>query len=228
MATTKPKLEKLRQTCTRCEEPIPHEKRSDAIYCGERCRKAAEKFRYVRRNPEYVKRQRALVKEYWADPVFVKRERRRAQDKYHTEVYGHTEYIDMPIGNKNDRYRVARQLGFRSGLEVKIAKQLTDLGVPFKYEEMKIKYQVDEVRTYTPDYELSNGIVIESKGRFVSADRKKHLLIQKQYPKLDLRFVFANSSGKINKGSKTSYAMWCDKYGFKYADKFIPEEWIEE
>ena len=117
--------------------------------------------------------------------------------------------------------------GYRSGLEDRISKQLKSLSVPVKYEEFKIKYEVNEVRTYTPDFELPNGIIIESKGRFVVADRKKHLLIKKQHPDLDIRFVFSNSRAKINKGSKTTYGMWCDKHGFLYADKLIPEEWIK-
>ena len=117
--------------------------------------------------------------------------------------------------------------GYRSGLEDRISKQLKSLSVPVKYEEMKIKYAINEARTYTPDFELPNGIIIESKGRFVVADRKKHLLIKKQHPDLDIRFVFSNSRAKINKGSKTTYGMWCDKHGFLYADKLIPEEWIK-
>ena len=117
--------------------------------------------------------------------------------------------------------------GYRSGLEDRISKQLKSLSVPVKYEEMKIKYAINEVRTYTPDFELPNGIIIESNGRFVVADRKKHLLIKKQHPDLDIRFVFSNSKAKINKGSKTTYGMWCDKHGFLYADKLIPEEWIK-
>jgi len=117
--------------------------------------------------------------------------------------------------------------GYRSGLEDRISQQLKSLSVPVKYEEFKIKYEVNEVRTYTPDFELPNGIIIESKGRFVVADRKKHLLIKKQHPDLDIRFVFSNSRAKINKGSKTTYGMWCDKHGFLYADKLIPEEWIK-
>lgn len=100
--------------------------------------------------------------------------------------------------------------------------------MPFKYEEFKIKYEVNEVRTYTPDFELPNGIIIESKGRFVAADRKKHLLVKKQHPDLDIRFVFSNSNAKISKGSKTTLGMWCDKHGYMYADKLIPEEWIKE
>jgi len=118
--------------------------------------------------------------------------------------------------------------GYRSGLEDRISEQLKSLSVPFKYEEFKIKYEVNEVRTYTPDFELPNGIIVESKGRFVAADRKKHLLVRKQNPFLDIRFVFSNSKAKISKGSKTSYADWCDKHGFLYADKLIPEEWINE
>ena len=123
--------------------------------------------------------------------------------------------------------RQAIKNGYRSGLEDNISKQLKRLKVPVKYEEMKIKYEVHEVRTYTPDFELPNGIIIESKGRFTVADRKKHLLIKKQFPDLDIRFVFSNSRAKINKGSKTTYGMWCDKHGFTYADKLIPEEWIK-
>ena len=119
-----------------------------------------------------------------------------------------------------------RKYGYRSGLEDRISEQLKSLSVLFKYEEFKIKYEVHETRTYTPDFELPNGIIIESKGRFVAADRKKHLLVKKQHPELDIRFVFSNSRAKITKGSKTSYGDWCEKHGFMYADKLIPEEWV--
>jgi len=122
----------------------------------------------------------------------------------------------------------AIKAGYRSGLEETISQQLTKLSVPVLYETEKVKYEVNEVRTYTPDFKLPNGIIIESKGRFVAADRKKHLLIQKQHKDLDIRFVFSNSRAKIAKGSKTTYGDWCDKHGFLYADKLIPEEWIRE
>lgn len=121
----------------------------------------------------------------------------------------------------------AKKLGFRSGLEEKVAKQLTEAGVAYEYETTKIKYVVPEsVHKYTPDFVLPNGIIVETKGRFVVADRKKHLLIQKQRPDLDIRFVFSNSKTKISKGSKTSYADWCEKNNFIFADKEIPEEWL--
>lgn len=118
--------------------------------------------------------------------------------------------------------------GYRSGLEERVSEQLTKAKVKFSYESTRISYEINEVRKYTPDFILGNGIIVETKGRFVVADRKKHLLIKKQHPHLDIRFVFTNSKAKINKGSKTTYGMWCEKHGFQYADKLIPKEWLDE
>jgi|TARA_R100000951_G_scaffold25287_2_gene21359 hypothetical protein len=117
---------------------------------------------------------------------------------------------------------------FRSGLEKRTAAWLSLRKVKFKYEETRIPYAVSETRHYTPDFQLPNGIYIETKGRFLPSDRKKHLLVQKQYPELDIRFVFSNPKAKIRKGSKTSYADWCDKHGFLYAQEYIPVEWVKE
>jgi hypothetical protein len=119
--------------------------------------------------------------------------------------------------------------GFRSGLEEQIARQLTAAGVPVAFEEMKIVYiKPEKTAKYTPDFELPNGIIIESKGRFLTEDRQKHLLVKAQHPDKDIRFVFSNSKSRISKTSPTSYAMWCEKNGFKYADKFIPVAWLSE
>ena len=118
--------------------------------------------------------------------------------------------------------------GYRSGLESKVSAQLNEAGVSFEYETFKIEYQVNETRKYTPDFRLPNGIIVETKGRFVAADRKKHLLVQQQHPDLDIRFVFSNSKAKLNKGAKSTYADWCIKHGFLDADKTIPEEWLSE
>jgi hypothetical protein len=116
---------------------------------------------------------------------------------------------------------------FRSGLEYEVAKQLEDEGIAYEYEQTKVKYQ-RKPSTYLIDFELPNGIIIETKGRFTSSDRAKHLLIKQQHPELDIRFVFSNSRNKLNKKSKTTYADWCDKHGFQWADKKIPKDWINE
>ena len=115
---------------------------------------------------------------------------------------------------------------FRSGLEYHVAKHLEDQGYTYEYEKTKVPYQ-RKPSTYLIDFELHNGIIIETKGRFVSVDRAKHLLIKKQHPMLDIRFVFSNSKSKLYKGSKNTYGDWCDKHGFLFADKVIPESWLK-
>lgn len=125
------------------------------------------------------------------------------------------------------RFRGIKE-GYRSGIELDLAQYLDSLGVEYTYEKTKIKWVDLKHRTYTPDFVLSNGIVIETKGRFVASDRRKHLEIKKQYPELDLRFIFSNSRSKLYKGAKSSYADWCQKNGFKYADGTIPQDWLDE
>lgn len=120
--------------------------------------------------------------------------------------------------------------GFRSGLEKRIADDLSQRGVPFDYEKLKIKYSIPEREaTYTPDFViLSNGIIIEGKGIFDAEDRKKHLLIKEQHPELDIRLVFSRANAPIYKGSPTTHAGWAEHHGFKFAEKLIPVEWLKE
>ena len=68
---------------------------------------------------------------------------------------------------------------------------------------------------------------METKGRWVLEDRKKHLLIKKQHPELDIRIVFQSARTKIRKGSKTTYGDFCDKHGIPWAEKNIPESWLK-
>lgn len=117
--------------------------------------------------------------------------------------------------------------GYRSGLEDRISSELNESGVTFGYETIKIEYRVEETRKYTPDFIFPNGVIVETKGRFTTEDRKKHLLIKQQHPELDIRFVFSNSKNKIRKGSPTSYGDWCKKHGFVFSEKTIPKEWLE-
>ena len=125
--------------------------------------------------------------------------------------------------------QVGLKHGFRSGLEEALAVQLQAAGVSYTYESFKIPFvQPVKKRTYTPDFQLPNGIIIETKGRFLAEDRAKHILVKAQHPALDIRFVFSSSKTKIAKRSPTSYADWCLKNDFKYADKKAPEEWLKE
>jgi hypothetical protein len=118
--------------------------------------------------------------------------------------------------------------GYRSGLEEDTAIYLKEKGVPFEYEKLKIKWVDPKIKTYTPDFVLDNGIIVETKGRFISSDRAKHLAVKAQHPEFDIRFVFTNSKAKLYKGSATTYGMWCKRHGFQYADKVIPDTWLRE
>lgn len=126
--------------------------------------------------------------------------------------------------------QIGSKHGFRSGLEDKVAGEVTSLGYKFDYEGHRIHYVVPERKArYTPDFPFPhNGIIVETKGRFLTADRQKHLFIKAQCPDLDIRFVFSNSKTRISKQSLTTYAAWCETHGFLYADKSIPQDWLKE
>ncbi len=119
--------------------------------------------------------------------------------------------------------------GYRSGFEHKVSDQLKENKIKFGYETTVIDYIRPQTNhTYTIDFTLPNGILVETKGRWVIEDRKKHLLIKKQHPELDIRIVFMSGNTKIRKGSKTTYGMFCDKHDIKWAEKEIPISWFSE
>lgn len=144
----------------------------------------------------------------------------------------------MTRSRKTSKQSIGLKHGFRSGLEERISQELTNTGCDYSYEEEVIRYSKPARESkYTPDFVISTRpdgtkkerpLVIESKGRFLTADRQKHLLLKDQHPDRDIRFVFSNSRQKISKQSKTTYAMWCEKHGFKYADYSVPDEWLWE
>lgn len=119
--------------------------------------------------------------------------------------------------------------GFRSGLEDEVAAQLRKAGIAFHYEDLVIPYTKPEKRhKYTPDFYLPNGIIIETKGRWVTDDRQKLRMVREQYPDLDLRMVFNNPNARISKTSQTTYAMAASKLGIPFAAKLVPLAWLQE
>lgn len=139
----------------------------------------------------------------------------------------------MGKSKKLSKEQVSKRNGFRSGLEETIQKFLIDNNIASEYEKHIIQYVKPETKhKYTPDFCIKkkdgSNMFIETKGRFVLVDRQKHILLKSQYPEIDIRFVFQNSRIKISKSSKTTYADWCIKHGFKFADKVIPIDWLNE
>ena len=124
------------------------------------------------------------------------------------------------------RTRKRKDPTFKSGLERKAWEAMPS---KVEYETDKLKYWVEH--TYNPDFTIAPNTYIETKGRFLSADRAKHLYIKEQHPEVKVYFLFGNASNTLTKSSKTTYAAWCEKYGFEYADFYkdgIPEEWFHK
>ena len=133
------------------------------------------------------------------------------------------------MNKKGNWSHIQKMKGHKSGLETRIDAQLQSKGIDGEYEKHELEYTIPATHhTYKPDFRLPNNIFIESKGWFLPEDRKTHLLIKEQNPDVDLRFVLQSPNGKIYKGSKTTYSQWCEKNGFKWASKEIPQEWIDE
>lgn len=117
-------------------------------------------------------------------------------------------------------------MAFRSSFERSVDLQLRSSGVAYKYEDTKIPYILE--CTYNPDFHLlKSNIYIETKGRLLPAERRKHLQVRAQNPEYDIRFVFMYPHKKMQ-GSKITHASWADRNGFKWADSCIPEEWLNE
>jgi hypothetical protein len=120
----------------------------------------------------------------------------------------------------------------RSKLEQNLSKILNNAECVWEYEVTKIPYTIPETKhTYTVDFSLINGVLLEGKGYLSShQERHKYVLLKQQHPDLDLRFVFDNPN-KLCGGTKMTHAKWAEKYGFPYCSIKDTEQilsWVKE
>ena len=114
---------------------------------------------------------------------------------------------------------------YKSGLEEQVAKLLTGLGVTYEYESCKVPYTIQH--HYHPDFILPNHVHLEAKGYWSAPDRRKIAAVKRDNPELDLRMVFQSPYNKISKGSKTTYAQWCEKHEIPWTHFHdIPLDWL--
>ena len=124
-----------------------------------------------------------------------------------------------------NKLKEKKDIKFRSGLEEKVANLLTGLGVSYEYESKRIPYVIQH--HYTPDFVLPNHVVLECKGYWDPADRRKIKTIVKDNPDIDLRMVFQSPFNTISRKSKTTYAQWCDNLGIPWTSFHnIPLDWL--
>jgi hypothetical protein len=103
---------------------------------------------------------------------------------------------------------------YKSKFEESIAIALRSNKLPIHYEAQKFEYQTSH--TYTPDWKVNDSLYIESKGLWDAKDRTKHKLVRANNPEVKFIMCFQNPNLKLSKKSKTTYAQYCDKQGWKW------------
>lgn len=136
-------------------------------------------------------------------------------------------------GGKGSAKKPKRPKGkgsFASPFEHRFACDCDGRGIEYEYEPHAFEWQ-PRPRRYVPDFLIRTAsgkeIYIECKGHMDLDDRKKILATAEQHG-IDIRLVFQKPGNKIRKGSKTSYALWCEKNGIPWAKDYVPEEWTKE
>ena len=137
---------------------------------------------------------------------------------------------NQSIGTSKTKRKLVTNGGIlcRSAFEVGFINDLEYRGVPFEYEALVINYTLNKKGKYHPDIVLPNGIIVEAKGWFREDALKKMKAVKESNPDLDIRIVFQRADEPIRKGAKMTYGQWADKYGFPWASRVIPQEWIDE
>lgn len=109
---------------------------------------------------------------------------------------------------------------FKSGLERRFAELLLRNGVSAEYEVDRIPF-IRQAH-YTPDWKVSNNLYVETKGYFSPRNRGDLLSFREQHPDIEIFLVFSAPQNKLTSKSKTTYAEWADRHGFRWSsiDKF--------
>jgi len=130
----------------------------------------------------------------------------------------------------------------RTKLQQDIYDALTKARIPFYYRETAQRGEEVALLVDLPDRSRANRfyptfivtcddgtrVVLQQKGRFVTADRQKLRLLKQQHPTVEFRMIFSNSAQRISSTSATKYSDWCERFGIAYCDGKPSQEWIEE
>jgi hypothetical protein len=128
--------------------------------------------------------------------------------------------------------------GYRSGYESTLVQQLT---IPFEYEAESFKLTIpvrghkctrcgtgtDVVRvvSYTPDFFLETGWIVEAKGKFTPKDRKLALAFKEQYPDRKYALSFQRDN-YLTKKRSMRYSEWASKNDIPWVIGGFRQEWV--
>lgn len=102
----------------------------------------------------------------------------------------------------------------KSKFEKRFYDEITRLGLDFAYESDKLSYSLH--LAYKPDWKVSDGLYIETKGKFDYTERRKMEAVKAANPDKEIRMVFMRNQ-KLGKGSKMTYGEWCDKHDIRWS-----------
>jgi len=125
--------------------------------------------------------------------------------------------------NRFNRHRKDKE--HRSNLETQVEKALTDQGFSPSYEVEKFSYTLH--RKYTPDFKVGD-VHIEVKGWWPPSERSKFLAVVMDNPTLPIFVALQRPRMTLNKKSKTTYAMWCQKHGIAWCPIPIPSDFMAQ
>lgn len=134
---------------------------------------------------------------------------------------------------------------FRSLYEEKIGDWLEENGIDYGYELYSFEYEGPVRRNrsrcsecgskelvydgwYTPDFFVGTDCIIEAKGRFTAADRRKIKAVKDTVPELKDKLVMMfMTDNKLNRSAKMRYSDWCEQEGIDYVVGTEPKkEWL--
>lgn len=142
----------------------------------------------------------------------------------------------MATGQGNRKKQKWRGEEYDSKFELDVAKKLDQDRRALKY---KVKHEGDTLdyqppppppRKYHPDFTITrqdnSWFVIEVKGYFDAAARKKMIAVKECNPDVEICFVFQNDS-KLHRSATWRYSDWCKRYGFDYSFGEPKREWFQ-
>ena len=115
----------------------------------------------------------------------------------------------------------------RSAFEDAIALDLDNRGIKYGYESKLFRYFTEH--GYRPDFVFTGAkLVVEAKGYFTPSDRSKLIAVRPVILDAGWRIalLFQRATNKLHRLSPTTYAEWCDRHGFEWAEGTIPDSWL--
>lgn len=119
---------------------------------------------------------------------------------------------------------------YRSKFETSLAQQLSEAGVKFRHESVRLTYnQCSEFKTYIPDFTVrtkdGTRVFIEAKGWLNTQAASKMACVRASNPTLDIRFVFQSGTTRVGK-LKSTNIQWAKRLKYPAAVGTIPEAWM--